>query len=40
MAYLKRAGFLSTEKRGEWKIEKHIPELVVISVQLNLDKCW
>jgi hypothetical protein len=25
-AYLKRAGFLSTEKRGIWKIEKHIPE--------------
>lgn len=25
-SYLKRAGFLSTKKRGEWKVEKHIPE--------------
>jgi hypothetical protein len=25
-AYLRRTGFLSTEKRGEWKVEKHIPE--------------
>jgi hypothetical protein len=25
-AYLKRTGFLSFIKRGEWKVEKHIPE--------------
>ena len=25
-SYLKRTGFLSSIKRGEWKVEKHIPE--------------
>lgn len=27
-SYLKRAGFLSNPKRGEWKVEKHIPDFV------------
>jgi hypothetical protein len=27
-SYLKRTGFLSSIKRGEWKVERHIPDFV------------
>ena len=29
-SYLKRTGFLSSPKRGVWKVEKHIPEFVTL----------
>lgn len=39
-AYLKRTGFLSNPKRGEWTVEKHIPDFINLGTIEFLIGFW